>query len=75
MAKKETNDLLSVYGARKTKNVNYYNLSLLRGEDDKKEWFTASIKAENTKEKDGYLWVRVKLLQPSKKVTEEELPF
>lgn len=65
-------ELLSVYGARKTKNEDYYNLSLLRGEKDKKEWFTACVKADHCKEKDGFLYIKVKMLQPSKKVIEEE---
>lgn len=41
---KETNKLFSIYGARHSNSGERVNISLLRGQDDEREWATITIK-------------------------------
>lgn len=73
------NDLLTIYGARVSKSGKHVNITLVRGEDKAKEFFTSCVKLDNTaktqaKVKDGYVLVKIPLLL-SNKDKDEESPF
>ena len=69
---KETNKLFSIYGARQSNSGERVNISLLRGQDDEREWATITIKDSKGKKaedgkvcayiKDGYAYIRVPIL-------------
>lgn len=66
------NDLLSIYGARVSKSGKHVNITLVRGEEDEKEYFTSCVKLDNkaktqAKIKDGYVIVKIALLKDMKK--------
>ena len=65
----------NVYGLRKTKNEKYFSLTLCRGEDKPNEWINTPIKFENVRIKDGYAYIKVKLLVPKAAEPKDDLPF
>ena len=73
--------LLTIYGARLSKNKNYLNLSLIEGEGDEKQFYNACVKLVNTKIQGEFAYIKVKMLKESKHVadkkelSDEELPF
>lgn len=65
----------NIYGLRRTKNLNYFSLTLCRGEDKPEEWINTPVKANNVKVKDGYAYIKVKLLTPKAVEPKDDLPF
>lgn len=75
-------NLLSIYGARVSKNGDRLNVSLVKGEDDNKEWYTTSVKLDGSNKckvtiKDGFAYIKVPMLEDKKKKEDviEEIPF
>lgn len=73
MATKKTDKekAFNIYGLRRTKNEKYFSLTLCRGE----EWVNSPVKADNVKVKDGYAYIKVKLLTPKAAEPKDDLPF
>ena len=63
---KETNKLFSIYGARQSNSGERVNISLLRGQDDEREWATITIKdSKGKKAEDGKVYARTsKMVTP-----------
>ena len=58
---KETNKLFSIYGARQSNSGERVNISLLRGQDDEREWATITIKdSKGKKAEDGKVCAYIK---------------
>ena len=80
MAKQHKEQPFNLYGIRETRNDKYMSLSLVRGEDPK-EWLNVPVNVKNVKVKDGYGYVKIKLLDKVKKETDkskktdENIPF
>ena len=80
MAKQHKEQPFNLYGIRETRNEKYMSLTLVRGEDSK-EWLNVPVNVKNVKVKDGYGYVKIKLLDKVKKETDkskktdEEIPF
>ena len=80
MAKKQKEQPFNIYGIRETRNENYMALTLVRGEDSK-EWLNVPVNIKNVKIKDGYGYVKIKILDKVKKEadkskkSDEEIPF
>lgn len=65
----------NIYGLRRTKNEKYFSLTLCRGEDKPEEWVNSPVKSDNVKVKDGYAYIKVKLLTPKAAEPKDDLPF
>lgn len=80
MAKQRKEQPFNLYGIRETRNDKYMSLTLVRGEDSK-EWLNVPVNVKNVKVKDGYGYVKIKLLDKAKKEadkskkSDEEIPF
>lgn len=80
MAKQHKEQLFNLYGIRETRNDKYMSLTLVRGEDSK-EWLNVPVNVKNVKVKDGYGYLKIKLLDKVKKEadkskkSDEEIPF
>ena len=80
MAKKQKEQPFNLYGIRETRNDKYMSLTPVRGEDSK-EWLNVPVNVKNVKVKDGYGYVKIKLLDKVKKEadkskkSDEEIPF
>ena len=80
MAKQHKEQPFNLYGIRETRNDKYMSLTLVRGEDSK-EWINVPVNVKNVKVKDGYGYVKIKLLDKGKresdksKKSDEEIPF
>ena len=80
MAKQHKEQPFNLYGIRETRNDKYMSLTLVRGEDSK-EWLNVPVNVKNVKVKDGYGYVKIKLLDKAKKEadkikkSDEEIPF
>ena len=80
MAKQNTEQLFNLYGIRETRNDKYMTITLVRGKDSK-EWLNVPVNVKNVKVKDGYGYVKIKILDKVKKEADkskkydEELPF
>lgn len=80
MAKQHKEQPFNLYGIRETRNDKYMSLSLVRGEDSK-EWLNVPVNVKKVKVKDGYGYVKIKLLDKVKKEadkskkSDEEIPF
>ena len=80
MAKQHKEKPFNLYGIRETRNDKYMSLTLVRGEDSK-EWLNVPVNVKNVKVKDGYGYVKIKLLDKVKKEadkskkSDEEIPF
>ena len=83
---KETNKLFSIYGARQSNSGERVNISLLRGQDDDREWATITIKDSKGKKaedgkvwayiKDGYAYIRVHILKKKEEADNGDwIPF
>ena len=66
MAKQHKEHPFNLYGIRETRNEKYMSLTLVRGEDSK-EWLNVPVNVKNVKVKDGYGYVKIKLLDKVKK--------
>ena len=70
----------NLYGIRETRNDKYMSLTLVRGEDSK-EWLNVPVNVKNVKVKDGYGYVKIKLLDKVKKESDKskksdkDIPF
>ena len=80
MAKQHKEQPFNLYGIRETRNEKYMSLTLVRGEDSK-EWVNVPVNVKNVKVKDGYGYVKIKLLDKVKKESDkskksdENIPF
>ena len=80
MAKQHKEQPFNLYGIRETRNDKYMALTLVRGEDSK-EWLNVPVNVKNVKVKDGYGYVKIKILDKVKKEadkskkSDEEMPF
>ena len=80
MAKQHKEQPFNLYGIRETRNEKYMSLTLVRGEDSK-EWLNVPVNVTHVKVKDGYGYVKIKLLDKVKKEadkskkSDEEIPF
>lgn len=80
MAKQHTEQPFNLYGIRETRNDKYMSLTLVRG-GDSKEWLNVPVNVKNVKIKDGYGYVKIKLLDKIKKEadkakkSDENIPF
>ena len=82
---KEKNKLFSIYGARQSNSGERVNISLLRGQDDEREWATITIKDSKGKKakdgkvcayiKDGYAYLRVPILNKEEAEAGDGVPF
>ena len=80
MAKQHKEQPFNLYGIRETRNEKYMSLTLVRSEDSK-EWLNVPVNVKNVKVKDGYGYVKIKLLDKVKKEadkskkSDENIPF
>ena len=80
MAKQHKEHPFNLYGIRETRNDKYMSLTLVRGEESK-EWLNVPVNVKNVKVKDGYGYVKIKLLDKvnkeadKSKKSDEEIPF
>lgn len=80
MAKQHKEQPFNLYGIRETRNDKYMSLTLVRGEDTK-EWINVPVNIKNVKVKDGFGYIKIKLLDKVKKDTDkskksdEDIPF
>ena len=80
MAKQHKEQPFNLYGIRETRNDKYMSLTLVRGEEPK-EWLNGPVNVKNVKVKDGYGYVKIKLLDKVKKEadkskkSDEDIPF
>ena len=70
MAKQNTEQPFNLYGIRETRNDKYMTITLVRGKDSK-EWQNVPVNVKNVKVKDGYGYVKIKLLEKVKKKTDK----
>lgn len=76
-------DLWTIYGAKKSQKGDRVNVSLIRGENENKEFGTISVKLGETSAKtkavikDGFVWLRVAFLEEKKNEVpkSEDTPF
>lgn len=79
------NKIFSIFGARKSKSGKYYNITIVNGKDNKKEYATIAMPCDNhlkskimiSKDKKS-LMIIVPLLDVPKeevKVNDSDLPF
>lgn len=80
MAEEANNNLLSIFGARVSKDGKKLVLTLCKGEKEAREWFTACIKLDNSQkthakvEEDGqHALIKVTML--SDNADNDPLPF
>ena len=66
MTKQHTERPFNLYGIRETHNDKYMVITLVRGKDSK-EWLNVPVNVKNVKLKDGYGYVKIKLLDKVKK--------
>ena len=80
MAKQRKEQPFNIYGIRETRNEKYMAMTLVRGKDSK-EWLNVPVNIKNVKIKDGYGYVKIKILDKVKKEadkskkSDEEIPF
>lgn len=76
------NQVLTIYGCRKSKSGSYLNVTLVRNEGEKKSYYTACVKLDNSgkvkakegKTKDGHdvYLIAVPVLTPKKTDTAKD---
>lgn len=76
----EKQKLFSIYGAKFSKDKARVNISLVCGHEKEKEFANISLKLDSkttpVKYKDGYFYLKIKELKPSKELfTDDENPF
>lgn len=76
------NKLLTIYGARLSKSKKHITLTLVEGEGDKKQFFTACVKLDEDAKTHGSIdgdeaIIIVPLLKPNKadEVKDDDVPF
>lgn len=79
------NKIFSIFGARKSKSGKYYNITIVSGKDDKKEYATIPMPCDNhlkskimiSKDKKSLMIIVPILDVPKEEVNENdsELPF
>ena len=75
MAKENSNTLLTIYGCKVSKDNKRLVLTLVRGEDEDKEYYSACIKldgTQKTKASKKYCLVKVEMLKEEKKQTKKQ---
>lgn len=72
---KQYTESFHIYGIRPTKNPKYFSLSIVRGNDNNREFANIVLKADNVKQgKDGNYYIgNIKLLEPKKEEKAEEV--
>lgn len=70
-------ELMTFYGAKPSKSGKGWNITLVEGKGEGRNFHYAYVKGEKGREKDGVLWVPVKVLTEKKPeaVTADDLPF
>lgn len=77
----QQNKLFSIYGAKKSKQGNRYNISLIHSEGNEKEWACISLDPSNEKSKTiaqvkgEFLYVKIPILKPQPKQNDVKDPF
>lgn len=75
-AKKSTNTLFSIYGARESNSGERVNISLVCGDEDSKQWATVSIKKKGGKIKvkldDEFVTLKIPRLDVEDEEDEDE---
>lgn len=77
----QQNKLFSIYGAKKSKQGNRYNISLIRSEGENKEWACISLDPSNEKSKTiaqvkgEFLFVKIPILKPQPRQESAKDPF
>ena len=66
-------ELINIYGARPSKNGNGYNVTLIQGKDSTKRFMHLFVKNENTIIKDGYVYIKAKILEEKKEAPKVEV--
>ena len=79
MTKQHTEQPFNLYGIRETRNDKYMSITLVRGKDSK-EWLNVPVNVKNVKVKNGYGFVKIKLLGKDKKEADkskndDDIPF
>lgn len=79
------NKIYSIFGARKSKSGNYYNITIVNGKDEKKEYATIAMPTDNhlkskimiSKDKKSLMIIVPLLDVPKEEVKENDsdLPF
>lgn len=79
------NKIYSIFGARKSKSGKYYNITIVNGKDDKKEYATIAMPTDNhlkskimiSKDKKSLMLIVPLLDVPKEEVKENDsdLPF
>lgn len=79
------NKIFSIFGARKSKSGKYYNITIVNGKDDKKEYATITMPCDNhlkskimiSNDKKSLMIIVPLLDAPKEKVDENDndLPF
>lgn len=77
------NDLLSIYGARLSKNGKYINVSLVSGDGKARKFYTVCVKVDKEAKthgaiKNGNALISIPVLEVRKKAeetSEDDLPF
>ena len=71
------NELLNVYGSKKSKNGNGWNVKLIQGHGDDKRYFNFFVKNEKVDEYADHIVIEIKKLdiEEEKPITADDLPF
>ena len=77
--KKSNGPMFNIYGARLSNSGKRWNISLVRGKDDEREWQTLSLDPKKTegsciikKVTDDEITLKIKVLKPKDDEEEEE---
>ena len=70
------NELLNVYGAKKSKSGNGWNVKLIQGHGDDKRYYNFFVKNEKVDEYADHIEIEIKKLEIEEKpITADDLPF
>lgn len=70
------NELLNLYGAKKSKSGNGWNVRLVQGHGDGKRYYNFFVKNEKADEYAGHIEIKIKKLEIEEKpITADDLPF
>lgn len=72
--KRNSEKPFNLYGVRFTRNDKYMSVTLVRGESEK-EWLNVPVKTDYVKVKDGYGYIKLRLLEQKAKERGEDCPF
>ena len=81
---KDKNTLLSIFGAKLSKDGKRVVITLVNGEDDDKNFYTACVKLDNSQKTKAkiveslgkkYALVQINFIKDASPIDEEDLPF